>query len=140
MQWRITGIGGTGDSSVITLNDDSMFTTTEGTPDSVLLGGDTSVNFEDFSSGFFQFSLGSTSIASQTITGTGATGSYAGFSSGNKTRFEGLGGQTVPIFGGTSFSGLSVSIVPEPYEASMVFGLILLSFSLWRKRSRLVKA
>ncbi|MDC0325385.1 hypothetical protein OAM01_01345 [bacterium] len=137
--WNLTGIGGTGDTTTTTLNDDSIFSTSTGTPGNPAFSFDIELQIGNSLGGLMSFAMGTSSALAQTFTGTGATGSYAAHNTGNKTRISGLNGQTMTLITGTSFSSISIVVVPEPYEISIAFGLILLFFSLWRKTNRIVK-
>lgn len=72
----------------------------------------------------------------QTVSGLGTPISYSGLSAANQAVFESTIGQTLPLFQGQSFGGISV--VPEPHEYALLAGLGLIGFAgfrRWRQRA-----
>jgi len=81
----------------------------------------------------------SLTTGSATLTGTGATSSYAGFSAAGKTILEDLaiGGGTLNITNGANgFDAVQVAAVPEPATAAALIGMITSGFCALRRKRR----
>jgi hypothetical protein len=73
--------------------------------------------------------------AAQTVSGLGATISYAGLTANNQALLENAIGQTMPLSLGSGFDGISVVAVPEPSNSVLICGLVGAGLLL-RRRER----
>ncbi len=62
------------------------------------------------------------STSAGSLTGNGTTFDYSGLSAGNKAYLAGLNGETLTSFGGAT-DNIAVTVVPEPSEYALAFGL-----------------
>lgn len=106
----------------INLSDATSFVTSVGTPGGSN-GTDTNLNFQMIGpSPSMTLSLGTSSSATQEITGTGVWHSYSSLSAINKAALLSTVGSTMLQLNGTGFETVSVVSVPEPSGAILAAG------------------
>ena len=112
VQW-VVDVASIDATTTVTLTDATSFTTSVGTPGGAG-GSDTLLSFQIVGGGpAMTLTLGTSSPAAQTITGTGVWHSYSGLSAINKAALLSTVNKTMLQLSGTGFETVPVVSVPE---------------------------